>query len=215
MLALEQQFINNREVASKAGSSNTKTTTPDSGLDNYSYFTKNNIPLLYYGPKGSTARLLSNNGKYAIVLTGTNGRTNIFTLKKPKNPLNPFSILPQPKDTTADTLPELPQKLANIKFYDAQDNYAKIYRASNGQYVIHVVRVNGTETVYTTTNVYNYDQNKSKSFLIGKSVGGLTEIEYLKKQEEKLVNEITNNSVPGSGPASGSSLYIGAVFRAV
>ena len=153
----------------------------DSDVDNYSYFTKNSIPLTYYGPAGSHAKVLANNGKHAIILTGKNGRTAIFTMKAPPGRTSMFSFFSQ-DDNSVRELPTIPAALANVKFYDSRGNYAKIFRAENGQYVIQVVGTNGMEIIYTADNRYTYDVNKSRSFRIGIPVDGVTPVYSLSNE---------------------------------
>ena len=72
-------------------------------------------------------------------------------------------------DSTSTVPQILPKELENVKFYDENGNYARIFVSKNGQYVISVTQTDGINLIYTSTNVYTYDSNKARSFVIGKS----------------------------------------------
>jgi hypothetical protein len=84
-------FIEGEEPATNTGEASGETTTPDSQLDNYNYFTKNSIPTVYYGPNNATARVTMNGGEndesdsaertYAITVTNANGTTATYAME--------------------------------------------------------------------------------------------------------------------------------------
>lgn len=191
------------KIAMGAANAPATPATPDEQVDNYSYFTKNSIPLVYYGPNGSTAKVLANNNHYAISMTTANGATHMFRLR----PATSAIFTATATEAQTDTLPTLPTELANVKFYDERGNVAKLYLAQNGQYVIHVRQVNGTDTIYTTTNVYTYDRNNSRSFAVGQTVNDITEIDDEKRTSDNLKNALRNNTLSTqNGGISGKSI---------
>ena len=168
----------------------------DSSIDNYDYFKKKGIPLLYHGPNNSTAKILMHNNKYAILLTSSTGETTLFTLNNSSSgSISTASIF---NNNTSE--PTIPEELENISFYDQSGNVAKIFRAENGEYVIQVDQVNGVEVIYTTKNTYTYDTNNSRSFEIGESIGNESTITEVNMQASELNTNIHNNNLSSGIP---------------
>jgi hypothetical protein len=174
----------------KQGTIPTTSFMTDSSIDNYDYFKKKGIPLLYHGPNNSTAKILMHNTKYAILLTSSTGETTLFTL-------NDSSITQTVANSIFGTTSKntIPEELENISFYDASGNVAKIFRAENGEYVIQVDQVNGVEVIYTTKNTYTYDTNQSRSFEIGESIGAAPSLSEVNSQANTLNANISNNNL--------------------
>ena len=63
------------EAEAKGANASSVSSTPDSQIGSYNFFTKNNIPLFYYGPYGSTATVVGQNNQYMIVITTKGGET--------------------------------------------------------------------------------------------------------------------------------------------
>ena len=163
----------------------------DSSIDNYDYFKKKGIPLLYHGPNNSTAKILMHNTKYAILLTSSTGETTLFTLNNSgAGSISTASIF---NNNTSE--PTIPEELENISFYDQSGNMAKIFRAENGEYVIQVDQVNGVEVIYTTRNTYTYDTNNSRSFEIGQDIGNESTLMEVNSQSSQLNTNIQNNNL--------------------
>ena len=136
-------------------------------MDNYSYFTKNSIPLHIMVCWISYLRFWQITVN-AIILTGKNGRM-LFSLKAPPGRLHVFF---SQDDNSVRELPTIPAALANVKF---SRNYAR-------RVVIQVVGTNGMEIIYTADNRYTYDVNKSRSFRIGVPVDGVTPVYSLSNE---------------------------------
>ena len=172
----------------------------DSSIDNYSYFTKKGIPLIYHGPNNSTAKILMHNSKYAILLTSSTGETTLFTLNNSASgTISTASIF-----NNNTSKPTIPEELENISFHDQSGNVAKIFRANNGEYVIQLDQVNGVEVIYTTRNTYTYDTNNSRSFEIGQTVGNESTLTEVNSQNSQLNTNIQTNSL-SNGVSNGAS----------
>jgi len=189
-----------------------ETTTPDNQLDNYNYFAKNSIPTMYYGPDSSTAQVTMNGGEndesnsaektYAITVTNANGSTTTYAMETDSgaptvNPLtNTVETTPGAGvGTGVGSTQTVPDSIANTRFVDKSGNIAKLYVAENGQYVVQTRQINGYDMVYTSTNVFTYDRNKSKSFLVGDSVNDITPISEEQRTTNDLIGSLTNNTI--------------------
>lgn len=176
----------------------------DSSLDNYNYFKKNGIPLVYHGPSNSTAKILVHRNDYVIMLTAANGNTTYFRMNKAEGSIFDIFNSSSSSNTAANNSSSetIPQQLANVKFYDSAGNVAKIFRASNGKYVIQVNQVNGVQVIYTTNNTYTYDTNNSRSFAIGTNTNGETTVTESNSQGQELNSNIQNNTISNGLPAN-------------
>lgn len=189
------------EAEAKSAKASSVSSTPDSQVGSYNFFTKNNIPLFYYGPYGSTATVVGQNNQYMIVITTKGGETIKYRAKTGDSSSQSFfDNLVKDSQTgstnSSSTVPQiLPKELENVKFYDENGNYARIFVSKNGQYVISVTQTDGINLIYTSTNVYTYDSNKARSFVIGKSTTGETSISEVNDQNQSLINNINNNTI--------------------
>lgn len=190
-----------------------ETTTPDSGLDNYNFFTKNSIPTVYYGPDNSTARVTVSEGEidvngvdtrtYSITVTSANGATKTYVMETTPETtvettaMNPLTNIAETTTTTISPSPAVvvPNSIANTRFVDQDGNVAKLYVATNGQYVVQTRQINGYDMVYTSTNVFTYDRNNAKSFLVGDTVNDVTPIGEVQNTTNSLINSLTNNTL--------------------
>jgi len=204
-------FIEGEEPATNTGEASGETTTPDSQLDNYNYFTKNSIPTVYYGPNNATARVTMNGGEndesdsaertYAITVTNANGTTATYAMELGAGgaTMNPITNMVDPgtdaSTSVGATARTVPDSIANTRFVDKDGNVAKLYVATNGQYVVQTRQINGYDMVYTSTNVFTYDRNNSKSFLVGDTVNDITPINDEQNTTTNLINSLTNNTL--------------------
>ena len=184
----------------------TETTTPDSGLDNYNFFSKNSIPTVYYGPDSSTARVTVAGGendqsdadkKYGITVTTASGATTTYTMETDSDAtavVNPLTNTPE-TTTTSTQATTVPDSIANTRFVDKDGNVARLFVAKNGQYVVQTRQLNGYDKIYTSTNVFTYDRNNSKSFLVGDSINNITPIGEEKNTTNDLIGSLTNNTI--------------------
>ena len=107
----------------------------------YNHFKKSGMPLMYYAPNGSTATLLIRNNNYAIIITNSNGSTTSF-IPQLTNSTN------QTNQTNNDVIPTIPQEIMNTTFYDTNGNRATVFLANNGQYIIQINNIDGTQLMY-------------------------------------------------------------------
>jgi hypothetical protein len=102
------------------------TSTP---YDNYNHFDKSSYPTKFYGPNGTTATILNKDGKYSLVIIDTAGKTTVYTVEAP----------------SADTT------ITQTTFYGPNGGTAKITKDNNGNYIINVMKPDGTTMIYTVT----------------------------------------------------------------
>jgi hypothetical protein len=110
-------------------SSVTPTLTTSTPYDNYNHFDKSSYPTKFYGPNGTTATVLNKDGTYSLVLTDTAGKTTIYSVDAP----------------SADTT------ITQTTFYGPNGGSAKITKDKNGNYIINVMKPDGTTMIYTVT----------------------------------------------------------------
>jgi len=172
----------------------------DSKLDNYNYFKKSSLPLIYYGPEGASAKILTHNNKYAITVTDKTGVTTAF-VEKDKN-YNNFFVNATPPTDNSLSVSTIPPELSDTSFYDETGNVAKVYRAQDGQFVIQIDQKNGMEIIYTPTNVYTYNTTNSKSIDLGKAINDNTDITSDNDNTDTLNDNIANNSIANGTPSN-------------
>ena len=184
----------------------TETTTPDSGLDNYNFFSKNSIPTVYYGPDSSTARVTVSGGEndesetdaktYSITVTSANGATKTYVMENTSETavVNPLTNTPE-TTTTSTQATTVPDSISNTRFVDKNGNVARLFVAKNGQYVVQTRQLNGYDKIYTSTNVFTYDRNNSKSFLVGDSINTITPISETQNTTNDLIGSLTSNTI--------------------
>ena len=114
-------------------SSNDASTTSTSDYDNYNHYTGDSQPAIFYGPNGSSARIIQTNGNDTIVITHSNGNTEIYYIDKNA----------QKADITTNT------------FYGPNGSSAKIFTTSNGGKALKITMSDGSTYIFTPTNTYN------------------------------------------------------------
>jgi hypothetical protein len=107
----------------------TPTLTTSTPYDNYNHFDKSSYPTKFYGPNGTTATVLNKDGTYSLVIIDTAGKTTIYTVEAPS------------VDTT----------ITQTTFYGPNGGTAKITKDNNGNYIINVMKPDGTTMIYTVT----------------------------------------------------------------
>ena len=114
-------------------STNTNTNT-NTSYDNYNHYTGTSSPTIYYGPNGTTARVVDTNGEKTLVITNQNGSTEIYTIESSANT--------DPKVTT---------------YIGTNGRKAVIAVNSDGKYIVSVTASDGSKMVYYEDNVYTYN----------------------------------------------------------
>ena len=115
---------------SDTSSSSSSGTTGATNYDNYDHYNKISYPTIYYGPNGSTARVINIDGKGKIIITSANGTTKIYYI-----------------NTSSSS--------ASTKTYTGPNGgTATITTDSNGNQIVQVTGPNGTKVIYTPNNTY-------------------------------------------------------------
>ena len=120
--------MDNSDSSDSSASSSSPTGTTN--YDNYDHYNKISYPTIYYGPNGSTARVINIDGKGKIIITSANGTTKIYYI-----------------DTSSSS--------SSIKRYNGPNGgVAVIATDSNGNQIVKVTGPNGTTVIYTPYNTY-------------------------------------------------------------
>ena len=101
-------------------------------FDNYNHYTKESYPSIFYGPNGSTAKIVKINGVYTLIVTGVNGNTKVYVVAN-NSSMNSSSIT------------------KNI-YYGPNGGSAVVTTDNNNNYIINVVKSDGSFSVYTVQN---------------------------------------------------------------
>ena len=129
-------------------------TTTDSNTDNYNHYTGLATSTVYHGPHGSTAKVIEQNGNYAIVVTDMNGHiSGIYTVTSdPTNgPLNPP---PSPPPGPPPGPPAPPS--SSTKYYGPNGNTATV---NSDAQTVTVKTTSGETIVFTTNPPLTYNTN--------------------------------------------------------
>lgn len=98
--------------------------------DNYDHYNKASYPVIFYGPNGGTARVIKTDNNNTIVITNSNGTTQIYYIDK--NSTNP--------DYT--------------EYYGPNGGSAKVVTTSDGKKAVEVTLPDGTKIYYYMNNIY-------------------------------------------------------------
>jgi hypothetical protein len=96
----------------------------------YDHYTKDNYAQTYYGPNGSTVRIIHVGDTYSIIETDPNGNTNTFTLQS-NHPDESFS------------------EISHNTFYSNVTGASATVTNINGTYTIKITSSDGKVTVYS------------------------------------------------------------------
>lgn len=120
------QFANSINPPTNQNSMN----QPSSNYENYNHYNGSSYPTIFYGPNGGTAKIMKTGNSTTIVLTDSNGKTIIYYSNN--NSSN--------SDITQTT------------YLGPNGGSATVTSGTNGQYIVKVVRPDGTTTIYYPTN---------------------------------------------------------------
>jgi len=109
------------------GSTTTGSTTT---YDNYDHYSGTAYPTIFYGPNGGTARIVQTANNGTLVITGSNGTTQIYYINK--NPNDPNVV----------------------SYYGPNGGSAKIVTDQNGKKAVEVTTPDGTKVLYYADNIY-------------------------------------------------------------
>ncbi len=130
---------------------NTNTNIVDSSTnnynqyDNYNHYYQNSYPVIFYGPNGSTARVIRTPNNNTIVVTTSNGTTQIYYISNQ----------------------------ANVQeYYGPNGGSAKVVTMSNGQKAVEITMPNGQKMYYyTSNNIYNNAVDETINQYTGSGTG--------------------------------------------
>jgi hypothetical protein len=119
----------NSDNNSDNNSNNNSNNNSSTNYDNYNHYDGSSYPTIYYGPNGSTARVINVDGQGKIVITNANGTTNIYYIDSSSN--------------------------ATVKTYKGQNGgTAVVATDSNGKKIVKITMPDKTIIVYNSDNTY-------------------------------------------------------------
>jgi hypothetical protein len=128
--------------SSDAGSTDSSSSTDDSNstsnYENYNHFNGSSYPTMFYGPNGGTAQIMNAAGVYTIVLTDSNGKTVTYTAKKESS-----------KSGHGNGNMNV---ITKTTWQGPKGTTATVVSGSNGNYLIKIVKSDGTTTIYYPTH---------------------------------------------------------------
>jgi hypothetical protein len=141
-------------------SSTTNTSATTSDYDNYNHYNGSSYPTIYYGPNGSTARVINVDGQGKIVITNANGSTSIYYIN------NTGSSSSSSSSST------------NV-YKGPNGGTAIITTDSNGNQNVQITMPNGSQVIYTPTNTYvsnSIDPTVNQTTTTGSNGGQVTTV---------------------------------------
>jgi hypothetical protein len=118
------------ESESKPSTTTEETQSSDNipnNYDHYDHFNKNNNPVTFYGPDGTTARVVNTGNKKTLVVTETDGKTTIYYLDEPNKNEPTVAVYLGPNGGSAKVLSNNGTKYIEIK---KSDGTVIIYHAN-------------------------------------------------------------------------------------
>ena len=122
--------------------------------DNYNHYHKKSTPSIYYGPNGSTAKIMNTHGIYTVIATDKNGNVSTYHPKsKSKNThmsIHPHSNIHPPSNThpiSQDTTYHSPTGGTAVIGNDF----------TTGVKIIKVTDTTGNTTIYSSTNSQTFN----------------------------------------------------------
>jgi hypothetical protein len=101
----------------------------NSDYDNYDHYSQSSYPVIFYGPNGGTARVIKTQNNNTIVITDSNGTTQIYYIDKNSDP-------------------------SYAAYYGPNGGSAKVVSDNNGKKAVEVTTPDGTKILYYSNNVY-------------------------------------------------------------
>ena len=123
----------NTYTATNANTNTNTNTSLSNNYDNYSHYSGTNYPLIYYGPNGGTARIIKTANEDTIVVTSTNGQTDIYYIDNNSNNTN----------------------VSVSKYEGPNGSSAKMITNSDGKMAVEITGPDGNKVVYTEDNTSN------------------------------------------------------------
>jgi hypothetical protein len=132
-----------------SGSSSTDSSSSTSNYENYNHFNGSSYPTTFYGPNGGTAKIMNAAGVYTIVLTDSNGKTITYTAKKGSS---------KSGDGNGNM-----NVITKTTWQGPNGTTATVISGSNGNYLIKIVKSDGTTTIYYPTNGSSSNHSSHKN----------------------------------------------------
>ena len=120
--------VSTTTTETKYDTSASASTPSASSYDNYNHYDGSSYPTIYYGPNGSTARVINIDGEHKIVITNANGTTNIYYIDS--------------KSTSVK------------KYVGPNGGTAVIAKDSNGKRIVKITMPNSKTIIYYSDNIY-------------------------------------------------------------
>ncbi len=106
--------------------------------DNYNHYDGSSYASIYYGPNGSTARVVDTGNNNTLVITNKNGTTDIYYIDNNTN---------------------------RKAYFGADGSSAKLVSDSRGRTAVQVTSPTGNRINYTEENTYTYSRNIVDNFM--------------------------------------------------
>ena len=143
-------------------SSTTNTSATTSDYDNYNHYNGSSYPTIYYGPNGSTARVINVDGQGKIVITNANGSTSIYYIN----------------NTGSSSSSSSSSSSTNV-YKGPNGGTAIITTDSNGNQNVQITMPDGSQVIYTPTNTYvsnSIDPTVNQTTTTGSNGGQVTTV---------------------------------------
>ena len=112
----------------------TTTTATTPTYDNYNHYDGSSYASIFYGPNGSTARVIKTMNSNIIIITNQDGSTQVFYLNNSNN-----------------------TSVSTNSYYGPNGTTATIVTTSDGKTAVAITGQNGNKVVYTQDNTYVYN----------------------------------------------------------
>lgn len=120
-------MVGTSSVSQKMPSVSTRT---NQNYDNYNHYSRSAEPVMYYGPGGSTARIIDIGNFTRLVISNKNGKTDVYYIN----------------NAAADPKAKI--------FFGPDGSSAKITVDNNGKNIVEIIGKNGDKTTYHSDNIY-------------------------------------------------------------
>jgi hypothetical protein len=183
-------FSSDGQLTITDGNGNTTTTTSSSpsssssssNYDNYNHYSGSSQPTTYYGPNGSTAKVIDVDGQGKIVITNANGTTNIYYI-----------------DTTSS---------ASVKTYTGPNGgTATITTDSNGNKIILIKMPDGSSVTYSSTNIYGSSSQDPTMYSSSNGSSSVTTVSGSNGNTAYAATGPNGNTAVGTSNTYDSSAY--------
>jgi hypothetical protein len=148
-------------TSSSTPSSSTPSSSTTSDYDNYNHYNGSSYPTIYYGPNGSTARVINVDGQGKIVITNANGSTSIYYI-----------------NNTGSSSSSSSSSSTNV-YKGPNGGTAIITTDSNGNQNVQITMPDGSQVIYTPTNTYvsnSIDPTVNQTTTTGSNGGQVTTV---------------------------------------